>query len=241
MEYQTLPISLKKGAIFVADAHYQKGVREEFGSFVKELLQSPPPQLFLMGDIFDLLVGEIGATIKDNEEVVRDLNLLSKSCECWYLEGNHDFNLKDVFCRFKVVPREEQPLAAEANGKRVALLHGDMFMGKSYERYIGFIKKKWVLWVLRALNLNNFIVKKIQRYNASKDLCVKIEDFEKIADIKREHFREFDLIIEGHFHQNYFSKNYINLPSFSCDEKYVFYDGSKFVLKSKADNPYVKI
>jgi len=230
--FQKSPISLEDGALFVADAHYQKGLREEFGAFLDELLLKPPPQLFLMGDIFDLLVGDIPSTIVMNEPVVTKLQKLSKMCECHYFEGNHDFNLRFVFPDMQVYLREAQPAIFIAKDKRVALSHGDLYVDKRYDRYIDLIRKGWVLKVLRLLNINDWIVREIQRYNASKNLCQRIENFENIIAQKRLHYPDVDLIVEGHFHQNYFSQSYINLPSFACGNFVVLYENSKFTLKS---------
>jgi UDP-2,3-diacylglucosamine hydrolase len=226
-----LPIFLKKGALFVADAHYQKGIREEFKSFIKKLLDSPPPQLFLMGDIFDLLVGEIEATLLENKEIVEDLNRLSRVCDCFYIEGNHDFNLKKIFDNMAVIPREVQPLEVFANGKKVALLHGDLMESVGYEIYSLIIRTSIVLKILNFLNFGGKIVKKIQQYNASKNHCKKIDNFKEYVRKKRAYFKEYELVIEGHFHQNYFTKDYINLPSFSCERSYLLYDGKEFILK----------
>jgi len=50
---------LQKGAILLADAHYPNHKKEEFVSFLEEIKTKKlfASQLILMGDIFDLLVG----------------------------------------------------------------------------------------------------------------------------------------------------------------------------------------
>ena len=227
-DFQKSPISLESGALFIADAHYQKGVREELEALIDRLLQESPPQLFLMGDIFDLLVGDIPSTINMNEPLVEKLQKLSNSCECHYFEGNHDFNLSEIFPKMRVYPRQAQPAIFLAGSKRVALSHGDLFVDKSYDRYIDTIRKKWVLKILNLLDVGGWIVKWIQRYNASKNLCQTIENFEKIIAQKKRHYPDVDLIVEGHFHQNYFSQSYINLPSYACGKEVVLFDGKTF-------------
>ncbi|EAL6670347.1 UDP-2,3-diacylglucosamine diphosphatase, partial [Campylobacter coli] len=54
---------LQNGAILIADAH-ENDKRRGFWEFLQALKRSEitTPQLILMGDIFDLLIGEISAT-----------------------------------------------------------------------------------------------------------------------------------------------------------------------------------
>ncbi|EAH5875068.1 UDP-2,3-diacylglucosamine diphosphatase, partial [Campylobacter coli] len=46
-----------------------------------------------MGDIFDLLIGEISATHEFAKPYIKLLEELALKMEIIYLEGNHDFNL----------------------------------------------------------------------------------------------------------------------------------------------------
>ncbi len=224
-DYQRSPISLEKGAIFVSDVHYQKGVRERFEPFLSHLLDDPPPQLFLMGDIFDLLVAQVDDTLQENQRIIELLNRLAASCQVIYLEGNHDFNLKSIFPAMMVVSRSKQPLIIDVKSKRAALLHGDLFTGKIYEFYTTLIRNPVVLKVLNRLNKPLGIYKKIQNYNASKVLCQKDVDLSRRQEELLKRFG-VDLIIEGHFHQNILTSSYINLPAFACGEKFLRFDGS---------------
>ena len=218
-----MPISLEKGALFLADAHFHKGLREDLRAFLRSC---QAPQLFLMGDIFDLLVGGVSATIEENREVIELIDSLE--CEVYYLEGNHDFLLGNLFKKCRVLPRAAQPLIVQADGKRVALAHGDNFIGGLYAFYIATIQRRGVISLLELLNVRGWISKRIQRYNASKRLCKKIDSFEAIAK-ERLGFYDADIVIEGHYHQAAFysfdKRTYINLPSYGCDRRVLRYDG----------------
>ncbi len=179
-----------------------------------------------MGDIFDLLVGGVSATIEENRELIELIDSLG--CEVYYLEGNHDFLLGNLFKKCRTIPREAQPLIVQADGKRVALAHGDNFIGGLYSLYIATIQRRWVISVLELLNVGGWISKRIQRYNASKSLCKKISGFEEIAK-ERLGLYDADIVIEGHYHQESFytfdGRTYINLPSYGCDQRVLRYDG----------------
>ena len=153
---------LKKGAIFVADVHYHPGLREEFIPFLERL---EAPQLFLMGDIFDLLVGGVEATVVQNAPLIQALNQWCADKECFYLEGNHDFLLADIFPGIKIIDRFAQPLVVQAGSKRVALAHGDIHIDGLYRRYIEALQSPKLIACLNFLNRYVPISRKIQHYN----------------------------------------------------------------------------
>ena len=219
---------LKSGAVFIADAHYQKGVREELLDFLVKL---QAPQIFLMGDIFDLLVGGIATTYEENLDLIKAINSLSKRSEVVYLEGNHDFNLQELFPTVAVFPLWKQPLVLQAQHKKVALAHGDNFIGGKYGWYASVIRHPWTIKLLGVTDINGWLYKKIQSYNARKNLCRKMENFSTLA-CKRASLYESDIVIEGHYHQNTEiacgAKTYINLPSFACTKEVLVYSEKKF-------------
>ncbi len=216
---------LKKGAIFVADVHYHLGLREEFLPFLERL---DAPQLFLMGDIFDLLVGGVKATFVQNASLIRALNEWCTDKECFYLEGNHDFLLASLFPNIKVIDRFAQPLVVQAGSKRVALAHGDIYIEGFYPLYIETLQNPKLISFLNLLDRYLPISRKIQRYNASKDLCRVIPGFKTVAQKRVEHY-DVDLVIEGHYHQrcrcSFGQKEYINLPAFACTKEVLVWDG----------------
>ena len=225
---QKSPISLKDGAIFVADVHYHKGVREEFEELIERL---QAPQIFLVGDIFDLLVGKVSYTLQENKDMIQKLQNLAQKSECYYLEGNHDFLLQSVFSDMEVISRFEQPLLLQANHKLIALAHGDIYIDGVYRRYIEFLHKKGVIEFLNMCDIGGWISKKIQHYNANKDLCKRVRNFKAIA-MKRLQNYNCDIVIEGHFHQRFTYKDkttlYINLPSFACTKEVLTFKAGEF-------------
>ncbi|NPA57615.1 MAG: UDP-2,3-diacylglucosamine diphosphatase [Epsilonproteobacteria bacterium] len=229
MDSQKSPISLKDGALFVADVHYQRGVRQELERLLDWLLHDPPPQLLLMGDIFDLLVGTVPSTVERNREMVEKLREIGELTECHYFEGNHDFNLASIFPNMRIYPREEQPVVFTTNSKRVALAHGDLCVGSCYEYYCNWIRKEKILQLLNIFNVGDWIVERVLRSTAEKNLCRSIERFDYIVERKLATYPDVDLIIEGHFHQNYFTKRYINLPAFGCTRSVILYKDRRLV------------
>ena len=115
-------LSIKQGSIFVADSHYNQKNRQ-FLLFLKKLenKEIKTTQLFLMGDMIDFISGESKYFIKRNSEILELLNKLSNEIEIIYLEGNHDYNLKNLFPNINVIKRENQPVLGKLNNKTVSI------------------------------------------------------------------------------------------------------------------------
>jgi UDP-2,3-diacylglucosamine hydrolase len=233
------PDSLKEGAILIADAHCAPW-RTSFIDFLRALESGEirTPQLILMGDIFDMLFAPIPKFHHDNREGIELLNLLSENIEIFYLEGNHDFLVTEIFPNIFVVPRQQQPIILRYGEERIAFSHGDQMMGMGYEIYTRLIRNPIILRLLGVIDRwgGNFIVKWLERRMRQKSHCHKIDNFEALIDkrMKLIHSAEYNLLIEGHFHQNctfdFPKTGYINLGAFACNERY-------FTVQSTLDKP----
>ena len=224
-------IEIQQGAIFISDAH-ENSERKKFYNFLKKIEQRKilAPQLIFMGDMFDLLVDQISHTKELNQKTIELVNRLSKVIDIIYLEGNHDFCLKNIFPQVKVISIQEQPITCKFINQTILLSHGDIYQGKSYKRYTQIIRTPLVLIFLNFINILtiNSISNKILSDQKKKKICIKIENFSnhikrksKIYDIENS---RFDFICEGHYHQNreYTFKKYRYkvFPSFACDNSY---------------------
>jgi len=124
---------LKNGAIFIADAHYKKE-NERLYYLLLELNSSPPSQLFLVGDIFHLLL-DFPYLIEYNQKVIDLINEISKKTELYYFEGNHDFCLDRIFYDSVILIKE-----LRKNG--ICINHGDLYLDdKFYLFYSKIIRK----------------------------------------------------------------------------------------------------
>lgn len=225
-------MQIKEDAIFIADAHYnfkRKGLKTLLEKIQKNEL--PCSQLFLMGDIFDFIANEVSYFKKVNEEVVFLIQELSSKIEVYYLEGNHDFNLKQIFSNIKVFPRQMQPVKMKVEEKSVELSHGDVFVGSKYELYCLVIRSSILLTFLNFMDIFGIISKTVEKKLANKKICHEIVDFESKIKKKIVNYSS-DIVIEGHYHQgkNFtFDKHeYINIPSLACDKVYLRYKNKEF-------------
>ena len=212
---------LKKGAILIADAHYPNHNKSLLDILVG--LDSGKlncPQLILMGDIFDLLVGNSSHLKKLFKTEIELIDRLAKKIEVIYIEGNHDFNLKPLFKNVKIFTIEQQPAIFKFGEKRAALSHGDRFeMSLSYKIYTKLIRNPIILKLLPE-----FIAKNKLASMKNKHICKKIKNFDNLAKKIAKNYRA-DIVIEGHYHQGVVVENYISLASLACSERVGVFNG----------------
>ncbi|MFT7823261.1 MAG: metallophosphoesterase [Sulfurimonas sp.] len=223
---------IKEGAIFIADSHYP-----HHGDAFLLLLQKiaskkrETPQLFLMGDNFDLLFGHNDYIRTFSAEAIALLQILSKEIEIIYLEGNHDFCLKELFPDIQVYSREEQPILLTLNGQKAALSHGDKYAaGFWYDLYCKVLRNKVALTLLKPFQ--KLIIHERMDKLAKKKICYPLNDFEERAAQIMEYYKDADLVIEGHFHQARIIGDYISLPSLACQGEAGVVEAGKIVFKT---------
>jgi UDP-2,3-diacylglucosamine hydrolase len=222
---------IKENALFIADAHYPNH-GDEFLNILKKIENQTikTSQIFLMGDIFDLLFGHNNHIKTFSREAIEQINQLSKKTEIIYIEGNHDFCLKDIFPNVKVYSRKEQPLHFKLNQQDIYISHGDKYKtGFGYNLYSSILRTKATLTLLRPFEkkIINHRMEKLKR----KKICKAFEGYKERFDAIIQKYPKDSLIIEGHFHQAKQHKNYISLPSLACQGEVGMVENGKIIFK----------
>ena len=211
--------------IFIGDTHYNSD-RTHLMSVLETFMNHEAQTIFLCGDIFDFLSEDIEYFKLQNQEPIRLINKLSKTKNIIYLEGNHDFNLRDIFPKCEVISRENQPYIFNLKNKTTAISHGDIGTPALYNIYTYIIRSRAMGKLLNILDIGGIISKIVQRNLQAKLICKQMKNFDNFA-IKRLLFYEkhkVDIVIEAHYHQGKRYRNYINLPGFACDKTYLTQD-----------------
>ncbi len=228
-----MDLELKSGAFFIADAH-ENEQRQGFLDFLRTLEsgQIKTPQLILMGDIFEIFVGQVRPTHDFAAPYVNLLeSIATKGVEVLYVEGNHDFNLTKMFRKVRVFALENQPLrlkskanlqakrtkfnnnqvefigkSAEFKGiSSVMLSHGDIFLAPLLSFALKSLRNPILLQALNLADKMLFgaILAKIKANQKKKNLFYQIKNFENLAKERYAKYRvDNALVIEGHYHQN---------------------------------------
>ncbi|MEA1917989.1 MAG: metallophosphoesterase family protein [Campylobacterota bacterium] len=235
---------LLESAIIVGDVHYDKNHRE-FLTLLDDILSSKivTSQLILLGDIFDLLFGEVEVTHVENMEAIKRLFLISKTVEVIYFEGNHDFNLDMIFkdSSIKTISIQNQPMLFTCNKKRVYLSHGDNNSDLQYTIFTTILRSHLVMSLLALINkkFNNIVINKLNEHLSKKVQCKEFVNFKEHIEKRALHVKlePCDYIVEGHYHQNRSFKfnnfEYINIGAFACNQRY-------FVVQSSNRETFLK-
>jgi len=237
--YEVLP-----GALLISDAHYAE-TRPQLLSLLQAIDTGKldAPQLLLMGDIFDLLFGQIAVTHVMNAEAVAALQRISRRIPVLYLEGNHDYNLAGLFPDATVVPLSRQPYACRCGERTLLLAHGDFNQPWQYNLYTALIRNGVILHLLGWINrlTGNGIIAKLEAYLKRKNHCHAMTDYEGFV---RRHLAPLalagtDVFIEGHYHQgmayDFEGLRYFNPDAFACNLRYAIVrnDQNGFTLQTQ--------
>ena len=225
-------LTIKENALFIADSHYPHH-GDDFLKILKKIEKKEiqTPQIFLMGDNFDLLFGHNDYIQTFSEEAIALLQKLSRTIDIHYFEGNHDFCLKDIFTNMNVYSRNEQPIVCVLNDKKVAISHGDKYItGFGYDLYCKVLRNKTTLTLLKPFE--KAIINHRMQKLSQKHICHTFDGFEKRVEAILEHYKEVDLVIEGHFHQAKVIGKYISLPSQACQNKVAVVKKGEILFKS---------
>jgi len=237
-------LKIKNGAIFIADAHEDEN-KNNFYNFLEKIdsKELQTEQLFLMGDMFDLLVGKVEYGVKKYEKYIKLIDKIALHVEVIYFEGNHDFGLDSLFKNVTVISLEKQPQKAKLEDNTVVYLsHGDKYADFIHTIYTKIIRSESITKILNIIDrVNNYkISKAIKKSQLKKNICKKIDNFEEIISQKLPLYKaeKGSYIVEGHYHQcHQFEENgvnYLNLPSFACNQSYFIVECSqdeKFALR----------
>lgn len=93
--------------------------------FMDEQL-NPGDKFFIVGDLFDLFIGSkaiFTSRFKDLIEKIKSLG--SKDVEVFYIEGNHDFHLENIFDDCPNVKIYSDLIHYDWDGKKLLFCHGD--------------------------------------------------------------------------------------------------------------------
>lgn len=195
--------------IFISDVHLDQPQSKRYGAFLmllESIDQNPQiEELYLMGDIFDLWLGNREIFFRKHEKVVELLTQLSQKIKIHYFEGNHDFLLAKAWTGrgVKVYPSLH---TFEFDGKRILLSHGDLMDSNDWSYRL-------LRWFFRT-GLSRFLIfvlpeswlYKIGSSLSTTDSKSSPEDQDRFTQkwtdwtLRLQRLHSFDVLIGGHYH-----------------------------------------
>lgn len=110
---------------FISDLHLSPALPRTLAAFEAHLLSTPAEAVFLLGDIFEVWVGDDARTQPFEGRCTELLAEAATRRQLCFMAGNRDFLLGSAMLRDTGVSGLPDPTVLDAWGQRVLLSHGD--------------------------------------------------------------------------------------------------------------------
>ncbi len=177
-------LSLKSPSVFFSDLHIkdlehsiENNRNDLLNKFLKSDLTKQSQQIFLLGDIFDLMIGPHTGYFNKYKFFFDQLaEYIKQGKSVYYFQGNHDFHLEKLFELFKQKYNLKQgvflfsePTLFQFNEKTIYISHGDELDidNKPYQRYKKIIRSPLVKFVANHI-VSEGILNLVAAYFAKK-------------------------------------------------------------------------
>lgn len=183
--------------------------------FFIEKRASSGDTIVLAGDLFDLFIGNksiFKERYKEFFQIVRAISM-QNNIEFHYIEGNHDFFMREAFHEMQCVFVHSQEVSLEVLGKKFYCIHGDTVNPLDYGyKFLRFFFRSFFMKCLITIIPGEYF-KKIGQFLSQKSRWNKplliselpIDQMEKVRRIYRSYAAEklsqgYDYVIMGHCH-----------------------------------------
>jgi UDP-2,3-diacylglucosamine hydrolase len=188
----------------ISDIHV-KSSGDQAEVLLLAFLRNPDVQssdmIFLLGDIFDLMIGphsQYFARFQNYFAEIRKLFLQGK--RICYVEGNHDFHIRKLYAKFFQIHKDLDPALfsmapsfefSDAN-KKIYFCHGDdiELNNPTYKIYKATVTSFALRYYANNL-MPHFLIKSIGEYSAEKSRKRNNKRYSTVSDLApvRENFR----------------------------------------------------
>ena len=110
---------------FISDLHLSEALPRTFNAFVSHLRNTPAQAVFILGDLFEVWVGDDMAGLDFEHRCVEELASAARHRQLFFMVGNRDFLVGAELLRQSAMLGLPDPTVLQAFGQRVLLSHGD--------------------------------------------------------------------------------------------------------------------
>jgi len=144
--------------LLISDLHLEEKRPDITRAFLRflESRATHADALYILGDFFEVWVGDDGMTPYQHE-IAEALNTLSQhGTRIYLMHGNRDFMIGKAFCREAGCTLLSDPHIAQFGGDRVLLMHGDSLCTRDegYMRLRRLLRNPISLFILHHLSLS---------------------------------------------------------------------------------------
>jgi UDP-2,3-diacylglucosamine hydrolase len=194
--------------LFISDCHLDSEQPQTIQLFI-DFLQTRAAaarRLYILGDLFEVWLGDDDPA-QGLIEVITALQQLSKSCDVFFMAGNRDFLLGEVFAERIGMTLLEEPLLLRLGQHKVALMHGDSLCtdDHDYQAFRAMVRDpRWKAGLLaKPLAKRQQIAAQMRRDStaAMRNKASEIMDVNATAVMQIFREQQVDVIIHGHTHR----------------------------------------
>lgn len=196
-------------ALFISDLHLSESsphITEGFSQFLTEKA-AHASQLFILGDLFEVWLGDDDFTPL-NARIISELRQLSDSgVQLFIQHGNRDFMIGKHFAEATGARLIDDPTVIELYGTELVLMHGDSLCTDDikYQKAKKRIRNPIVLPILKRLPLSTRtkIAGNLRNKSAQDKQMTKMEIMDANAVAVERAFDDYDVktMIHGHTHR----------------------------------------
>ena len=121
----------------LSDVHLQASMPRTFAAWRDHLLHTPAPAVLMLGDLFEVWVGDDARTVGFEAECLAVLQQAARRLTLAFMPGNRDFLLGPAMAAEVPMTRLTDPTVLLAFGQRWLLSHGDALClnDTAYQRF----------------------------------------------------------------------------------------------------------
>ncbi|HEX2541014.1 MAG TPA: UDP-2,3-diacylglucosamine diphosphatase [Caldimonas sp.] len=138
---------------FISDLHLAENTPRVFEAWAAHLRHTCADAVFILGDLFDVWIGDDMAERGFEARCVEVLSEAAKARTIAFMPGNRDFLVGDAMLEASGVMRLADPTLVIAFGQRVLVSHGDALCldDVAYQRYRAVVRRPGLQRAFAAL------------------------------------------------------------------------------------------
>lgn len=201
-------------AIIISDIHLganncQSQILLKFLQEVKDNVRQTK-KLIVAGDLFDSFNARLH---KEEWKVLGILRALSNDIEVVWVKGNHDEYYESKTISYIIGTQfHEVHYIFESGGKKLLVMHGDVFDTFITDHPILTIICDWIYWSLLIIDKSHHLAKLAKHSSKSYMHCSEVISKESVVCAKK---LKCDIAICGHTHLALKKENYFNSGSWA--------------------------
>lgn len=195
--------------LFISDLHLS-ATNPEMVALFMHFLEGPvkgAKALYILGDLFDVWVGQDIHTEFQNTIQQALANVVISGTPVFFMNGNRDFLMNNAYLKAAGIKRLDDPALIDLHGTPTLLMHGDTLctQDKAYQRFRRIAQNPITKFLFLSLP-------KKKRDTISKKLRAKSQQYQKtqtltILDVTEEAVKrvmnkyQVNQLIHGHVHR----------------------------------------